>query len=336
MLNHHLKTYPTTNWLCQFLRPFPLASAIALLTLCLALVGNTAAQAPNTKQGKPAFFEVPTYPDSPEGLQKLIEDGFGLLKSERTDDVSAYFSRFALPESQAWFARVFGAAQGAGLDAKYQQMFPELTSSIRRNFEFALSEGSTTVTVTVFQRPLDPRVAGVERAVVDAMAEPVRLYTAYGSSPQRKSPMSLGQFFYVRDGFRYVDGGVLQALATAPPPATHVAGNAQQARLTHKIDPIYPEEAKAAHIAGTVFLRATIATDGSVKDITVVRGNPILASAAVDVVRLWQYEPTVVKGKPVEVQTTISVPFRLPLVTPPPGTNDQPDQNDQADPAAGQ
>src|SRR5690242_1997834 len=176
MHNRRLKAYATTNCLYPFLRSFPLLGAATLLMLGLGFVVNTAAQAPNTKQAKPTFFEVPSYPDSPEGLRKLLEDGFGILKAGSPDDASTYFFRFGLPEPAAWFARVFGAAEGSALDAKYEQMLPELTSDIRRNFEFALSEGSIDVTATVFQRPLDPNAAGLERAVVEAMAEPVRLY----------------------------------------------------------------------------------------------------------------------------------------------------------------
>jgi len=63
------------------------------------------------------------------------------------------------------------------------------------------------------------------------------------------------------------------------------------------------------HLAGTVQLRAVIATDGSVRNLEVVGGNPILAKAAVDAVRQWRYQPTLLSGKPVEVETIVTVEF---------------------------
>jgi periplasmic protein TonB len=81
--------------------------------------------------------------------------------------------------------------------------------------------------------------------------------------------------------------------------------------LIQKTPPVYPAIAKEAHVSGTVQIQATISTAGSVKDIRVVSGPPMLRHAAVDAVQTWRYQPYMLNNQPTEVQTTISVIFSL-------------------------
>ena len=75
--------------------------------------------------------------------------------------------------------------------------------------------------------------------------------------------------------------------------------------------PPYPPLAKIAHIQGTVVLEAIIGIDGTINDLKVVRGQPMLARAALDAVKAWRYQPTLLNGEPVEVLTEIDVNFKL-------------------------
>ncbi|HTB98860.1 MAG TPA: energy transducer TonB [Terracidiphilus sp.] len=82
--------------------------------------------------------------------------------------------------------------------------------------------------------------------------------------------------------------------------------------LVKKIQPFYPEFAKAAQIQGTVRLAAVIGTDGKVKDVEpLVSPAPSLTIAAMECVKGWQYKPSLFNGNPVEVETIISVVFSL-------------------------
>lgn len=83
------------------------------------------------------------------------------------------------------------------------------------------------------------------------------------------------------------------------------------ARLVLRVQPEYPRLAKLMHLSGDVRLRAIIGTDGSVQQLEVLSGNPILSRAAVLAVRRWRYQPTRLNGQPVEVQTNITVTFVL-------------------------
>jgi TonB family protein len=84
-----------------------------------------------------------------------------------------------------------------------------------------------------------------------------------------------------------------------------------QAALIHKVQPVYPESAKAAHISGTVVLHAIIAKGGTIQHLDYVSGPQELMKAAMDAVSQWAYKPTKLNGEPVEVDTTINVVFQL-------------------------
>jgi TonB family protein len=114
--------------------------------------------------------------------------------------------------------------------------------------------------------------------------------------------------------FRLFDGIACKGSANpdaAAPDRTKTEGQVRAACLKSRVAPAYPAKAKRKHIEGTVKLRATIATDGSVQHLEVKEGDPILAESALKAVKKWTYEPALVDGKPVEVEATIVVNFQL-------------------------
>jgi TonB family protein len=90
-----------------------------------------------------------------------------------------------------------------------------------------------------------------------------------------------------------------------------VSGNVQSARVIRRPRPAYPAEAKEARIQGVVKLHASIAKDGTIENLTVISGHPLLAPAALDAVKRWVYQPTYLNGEPVAVDTEIDVHFTL-------------------------
>jgi TonB family protein len=74
-------------------------------------------------------------------------------------------------------------------------------------------------------------------------------------------------------------------------------------------DPRYPEEARKKGLQGVVKLRVLVAKNGTVKKLSVISGDPILAKASLDTVRRWRYQPTLSNGKPVEVDSVVEVTF---------------------------
>ncbi len=104
----------------------------------------------------------------------------------------------------------------------------------------------------------------------------------------------------------------------APKPAEHaslaplhVSGGVQAAKLLRRVVPAYPELAKRARVSGTVHLIGVIGKDGTIQKLEVVSGHPLLVNAAVEAVRQWLYQPTLLSGEPVEVIAPIEVNFQL-------------------------
>ena len=90
-----------------------------------------------------------------------------------------------------------------------------------------------------------------------------------------------------------------------------VASEVQAAKLIHRITPVYPKIAITAHVSGTVRLVGTVSTNGTIEKLEVLSGHPLLVPAAVDAVRQWVYQPTLLGGKPVQVMAPIDVHFTL-------------------------
>jgi protein TonB len=90
-----------------------------------------------------------------------------------------------------------------------------------------------------------------------------------------------------------------------------VSGGVQNAKLIRKVVPVYPALARQARISGTVRLVGIIGKDGSIKNLQLVSGHPLLVDAAFQAVRQWVYQPTLLTGQPVEVVAPIDVIFTL-------------------------
>jgi protein TonB len=90
-----------------------------------------------------------------------------------------------------------------------------------------------------------------------------------------------------------------------------VGGDVIAARALYQPRPVYPPLAMMAHIQGTVVLQAIIGKDGTIQDLKVISGHPLLVRAALDAVRTWRYQATLLNSEPVEVLTEIDVNFRL-------------------------
>ncbi|HUA17804.1 MAG TPA: energy transducer TonB [Bryobacteraceae bacterium] len=123
-----------------------------------------------------------------------------------------------------------------------------------------------------------------------------------------------------------VIGGIVAAAAPPPPPPpvdkpvakkpdvpqqVRVSGAIQAGMLARQVQPEYPLLARRARIEGTVVLKAIIASNGTVKELNLISGQPLLVEAAMNAVRQWLYKPTYLNGQPVEVITEIDVNFHM-------------------------
>jgi periplasmic protein TonB len=102
-----------------------------------------------------------------------------------------------------------------------------------------------------------------------------------------------------------------QAKPEEPPKHLRVSSGVAEGLKTHNVTPRYPVEARQQGIQGDVLLQAMIDTKGNLVKLKVVQGDPILVAAAVDAVKQWRYRPYILKGEPMEVETTIRVQFHM-------------------------
>lgn len=105
--------------------------------------------------------------------------------------------------------------------------------------------------------------------------------------------------------------GVLSVPTSLPTVARPVSEGIVPGRLEHRVNPVYPTQARQMRIEGPVVLRAVIGEDGKVRGISVVKGDPTLAKAATEAVRQWRYKPYELNHKPVAISTDITIDFRL-------------------------
>ena len=109
----------------------------------------------------------------------------------------------------------------------------------------------------------------------------------------------------------------LVAASSTPAPQVSLATlkisqGVSQGLLIKRVDPKYPPSALAMHVQGAVLLDATINREGQISNLKVVKGDQVLARAAADAVKQWRYKPYYLDGQPVEIETQITVNFKLP------------------------
>lgn len=156
-----------------------------------------------------------------------------------------------------------------------------------------------------------PREIPVE---VTRVIDPPPVITAVESSP-----------YGLSDGSRNTVVNSIVSNPTVTPPATlapepeptpeavaiRVSSQIQAAKILRRIQPVYPQLALTARISGIVRLQAVIAVDGTIAELNVIEGHPLLVRAAIAAVSQWRYRPTVLNGIPVPVDTRIEVNFTL-------------------------
>jgi periplasmic protein TonB len=112
-----------------------------------------------------------------------------------------------------------------------------------------------------------------------------------------------------------VIGGIISSTPVVPKVATpqrvRVSQGVTQGLLIRKIQPAYPPLARQARIQGSVLLQAEISKEGTIENLRLISGHPMLAPAAIEAVKQWRYKPYILNGEPVEVETQITVNFTL-------------------------
>lgn len=111
-----------------------------------------------------------------------------------------------------------------------------------------------------------------------------------------------------------VVGGVVGGLADAPPPPARVVrigGQIAQPKIIRKVEPVYPDLAKASRVSAMIILEAEVDTRGAVKGVKVLRGHPLFDEAALEALKQWRYQPLLLNGEPTGFILTVTMNFNL-------------------------
>jgi periplasmic protein TonB len=123
----------------------------------------------------------------------------------------------------------------------------------------------------------------------------------------------IGPYLPSGPGLAIAISGTHPVIPAAPKPVETVFRKSEilQGHLLRKVEPKYPPLAMAARIQGPVVLAAVISKAGTMENLRLVSGHPMLAGAAIDAVRQWRYQPYILNGDVIEVETEITVNFVL-------------------------
>ena len=112
-----------------------------------------------------------------------------------------------------------------------------------------------------------------------------------------------------------VIGGIVNQTANIPkvaaPQRVRVSSGVSTGLLIRKVQPNYPPLARQARIQGSVVLQAEISKEGTIQNLQLISGHPMLAPAAIEAVKQWRYKPYLLNGEPVAVETQVVVNFTL-------------------------
>jgi periplasmic protein TonB len=119
----------------------------------------------------------------------------------------------------------------------------------------------------------------------------------------------------------YEGPGIIPGSIAVPPepapvktqshPPIRIGGGVSEANLIRRVQPVYPPLARTTHVEGVVEFTATISKQGTIENLQLVHGHPLLVNAAREAILQWRYRPTLLNGEPVEVITDIMVKFTL-------------------------
>jgi len=156
--------------------------------------------------------------------------------------------------------------------------------------------------VGVMRQPRSIPLGLSREAAVEAPPQPGAIVSGSGVAQQSLGPVGIV--------------GDFSPILPAPPPSiSHarvaVSQGVLQGYLVNRVQPRYPAIARQARVEGTVLLAATINRQGDIEDLQLISGHPMLAPAAIEAVRQWRYRPYRLNGRPVEVQTRITLVFSL-------------------------
>lgn len=266
----------------------------------------------------PARLAAQGNPSDEKNLLKLMLELKSLASQGDESSFKNRASELRLPNHRDWLRNVFEEGIADGIADSYEKMQGEIPDSLFRSFVLIGQEQRNLVTVKAFEGNCESGVLTQQVPILLARKRREAFYSVQFQKDKKEKTSRFLWFFVFADGqFRYlgtirIDAPMhWQQSAGSPGERVLVGGDLQKSKLLTQIHPKYPPIARDNGVQGTVRFNALIGTDGRLRNLQLVAGNCYLAEEAARTVRQWQYSPTLLQGKPVEVITTIDVIFSL-------------------------
>lgn len=238
-----------------------------------------------------------SYSNDPNGLGQLLEVMLAAAKQSDTTMLESLIRETEIPDYENWFTTTFGQEKGESWAGPYGKML-QVNEKDFRDLLIRLSqmEGQFSVQKLDSARRYDTLTGPLDEYLAD-WKKP--------GAPKGQEAEHIAQFFFIAGRFRW------DSTTRFFPFQKPTAGSFVPGKLLKRVPPEYPEQARQKSIQGTVILNVILKKDGSVVVQNVADGDPALSPAAVEAVRQWLYEPSLLNGQPVDIQTRITVVFTL-------------------------
>jgi TonB family protein len=252
-----------------------------------------------------------SYADTTADFQRFLQDILDATKKGDKQRVASILKGTEVPNCDAWLHKMY---KSDSADSWMSLCDPKTLSaqekSMKELFARFAKEGGEFSTRKVNDNPQGGE-GGLESGMVHGGKEPLEVYFASWRSPNQSKDAKgepIGYFYYLDGGFRW------DSLISFP---KIKISNAKivPAKLIKKVEPVYPADAAAQHISGTVRVYYVIGGDGAVYNAHALSGeglsdDPSLRKAAEDAVLQWRYEPATMDGKPIQTNAvTVDIKF---------------------------
>jgi len=237
------------------------------------------------------------YPNNSQGLVTLLNDALMAARNNDRDRVQSMIRDMVIPNYENWFTTTFGQEKGESwaepygkLLQKNQKDFGELLFQLSHmEGQFSVHQFDTTKRYDTLKGQLDEYLAD--------WINP--------GAPESERVTHIADFYFIDGRFRWNSN--VEYFPFQKPTKRSIV----PAKLVKKVPPEYPAEARDHGIEGTVKLQIIVRKDGSVTVQNVLGGDPALSPAATEAVRQWRYQPALLDGQQIEMQTTVEVNFAL-------------------------
>lgn len=292
-------------------------ASVALGAAVLLIAGGLSAQQPTAAIG------AEVYPNTSDGLSKLIENILQAAHEGNSAKESELIRSLVLPDDSTWFTSVYGPGFGASLATAYRREAPYIEERIKGTYEANVKRGWMKPKILhyadpeIVNSPIDHFLNCMDQIVP-------RYQTAFqGDSPRFYGSLNPGKsvkfgagdldgyFIHDQTGFRFIPTHVLMMLPSERPVRIKLDFNVMKSKIVEMVNVTPPPEAIKKRMSGIVRVQVVLDTAGKIKELKALEGNPILSAAVLDVVKQWRFAVTKLDGDPVEVELDIPYAFEF-------------------------